>query len=136
MKDNGKIPTTKQIELLMGDEFYMPFANHAAFEQLSTRAKDLIDRYMTDYKADLMRVWEVERPFSLHLDSGVVTGRADVILDYENGVPLNLALVDYKTATGKEVDDVFAFQLAIYAAAGRGEGLNVEASLFASAQGR
>ena len=51
-----------------------------------------------------------------------------MILDYENGLPNNLAIVNYKTATGKDVDNVFAFQLAIYAAAGRGEGLNVQAA--------
>ncbi len=36
--------------------------------------------------------------------------------------------MDYKTATDPKSDDVFAFQLAIYAAAGRGEGINVEAA--------
>jgi len=33
---------------------------------------------------------EVERPFELHLDEVVVTGRADVILDQEGGVPTAL----------------------------------------------
>lgn len=127
-RKKGRLPTAKQVEALFENEFYLPFANHAAFEQLAARAKDLIDRYLADYSDDLRRVWEVERPFSLHLANGVVTGRADVILDYENGVPSNLALVDYKTATEKRVDDVFAFQLAIYAAAGRGEGLDVRAA--------
>jgi DNA helicase II / ATP-dependent DNA helicase PcrA len=128
VKDSGEIPTDKEFETLFNDEFYMPFANHFAFQELSVHGKALIDRYLKDYKSDLERVWEVERPFSLHLENGVVTGRADVILDYENGVPSNLALVDYKTAAGEEVDGVFAFQLAIYAAAGRGEGLKVDAA--------
>jgi hypothetical protein len=59
---------------------------------------------------------------------GIVNGRADVILDGEGGVSDALALVDYKTATDAGADDVFAFQLAIYAAAGRGEGINVRAA--------
>ena len=128
VKNGGSIPTDAQVESLFDNEFYMPFANRFAFEKLWASARDLVDRYRSDYKDDLLRVWEVERPFSLHLANGVVTGRADVILDYEDGVPKNLALVDYKTATGTEVDGVFAFQLAIYAAAGRGEGLNVQAA--------
>ena len=127
-RDTGKIPDWDAVESLFADEFYLPFANNFAFQELSGHGMALVRRYMQDYSNDLKRIWEVERPFSLHLDNGVVTGRADVILDYENGLPKNLALVDYKTATGKEVDAVFAFQLAIYAAAGRGEGLDVQAA--------
>ena len=44
---------------------------------------------------------EVEPPSAVHLVNGVVAGRAGVILDYENGLPSNLVLVDVKTATGK-----------------------------------
>ena len=125
VRAKGKLPTAKQVEQLFADEFYLPFANSAAFEQLTARAKALVGKYLADYSEDLLRVWETERPFSLHLEGGVVNGRADVILDYEGGVATNLALVDYKTSTDKSTDDVYAFQLAIYTAAGRGEGLNV-----------
>lgn len=64
----------------------------------------------------------------MFLEKGVVNGRADVILDREGGVVGNLGIVDYKTANDAKSDDVFAFQLAIYAAAGRGEGLDVKAA--------
>jgi DNA helicase-2/ATP-dependent DNA helicase PcrA len=127
-RENEKLPSRKQVQDLLDDEFYLPFANAVAFDRLTARAKALIDKYMADYQDDLLRVWETERPFSLHLENGIVNGRADVILDYEDGIASNLALVDYKTGTDKEADDVFAFQLAIYAAAGRGEGLNVQAA--------
>lgn len=127
-RQSGKLPTAKQIEKLFDDEFYLPFANQAAFDQLAGRAKALIDKYLGDYSGDLLRVWESERPFSLHLANGIVNGRADVILDREGHVVGNLALVDYKTSTDPHADDVYAFQLAIYAAAGRGEGLNVQAA--------
>jgi DNA helicase-2/ATP-dependent DNA helicase PcrA len=73
-------------------------------------------------------VWETERPFELHLEKGIVSGRADVILDMEGGKINSLALVDYKTANEVKSDNVFAFQLAVYAAAGRGEGLDVSAA--------
>ncbi len=51
-----------------------------------------------------------------------------MILDREEGVVGNLGIVDYKTANDGKNDDVFAFQLAVYAAAGRGEGLDVKAA--------
>ena len=91
-------------------------------------AKKLVGKYLKDYSSDLLRVWETERPFELHLENGIVSGRADVILDMEGGKINSLALVDYKTATTPKGDDVFAFQLAVYAAAGRGEGLDVSAA--------
>ncbi len=87
-------------------------------------ARRLVTTYTVNHEDDLHRVWEVERPFELHLDGITVTGRADVILDHEGGVPTALAIVDYKTATSGETAD-HALQLQIYADAGRREGMDV-----------
>jgi len=73
-------------------------------------------------------VWAVERPFALHLDDGVVSGRADVILDKENDRVGALAIVDYKVAADEARGARYEEQLRIYSLAGRGEGLNVEAA--------
>lgn len=127
-KANKRLPTAAEVESVFGDSFYLPFANNAAFHQLLNRAQELVGKYLDEYSDDLHRVWETERPFELHLDDGIVNGRADVILDREGGVIDNLAIVDYKTSNDPKGDDVFAFQLAIYASAGRGEGLTVEAA--------
>ena len=62
-------------------------------------------------------------PFELHLDGLTVTGRADVILDREGGVPTGLAILDYKTSTSADNDH--GLQLQVYADAGRREGLDV-----------
>lgn len=126
-REKKRLPTQKEIEALFREEFYLPFANRAAFEHLLASAKKLVYNYLSKYSDDLRRVWQTERFFELHLQNGVVNGRADVILDEEGGIPNKLAIVDYKTATDAKPDDVFAFQLAIYAAAGRGEGLDVQA---------
>ena len=80
--------------------------------------------YVNDHSDDLYRVWETERPFELHLDGVTVTGRADVILDEEGGVPTALAYLDYKTSTHADADD-HSLQLQVYADAGRREGLDV-----------
>jgi DNA helicase-2/ATP-dependent DNA helicase PcrA len=118
-------PDLDRVAELFAKEFYLPFANNAAFHNLLDRAKSLVGKYLTEYSGELLRVWETERPFELHLEKGIVKGRADVILDREAGVVGNLGIVDYKTANDPKTDDVFAFQLAIYATAGRGEGLDV-----------
>jgi DNA helicase-2/ATP-dependent DNA helicase PcrA len=128
-RQSKNLPTAKQVEQLFEQEFYLPFANRPAFEQLFKRAGELVGQYLSgQYGQDLLRVWETERAFELHLDQGVVQGRADVILDQERGEAGRLAIVDYKTTEDAHKDDVFAFQLAIYTAAGRSEGLKVEAA--------
>jgi len=127
-KVTGKPPPAAEVDALFQKFFYLPFANTGAFDSLQKRARELVNKYLTDFVADLSRVWQTERPFELHLPNGVVTGRADVILDRDKGKVGRLAIVDYKTATEAKTDDLFAFQLAIYAAAGQGEGVNVEAA--------
>jgi DNA helicase-2/ATP-dependent DNA helicase PcrA len=64
----------------------------------------------------------------MHLADGTLSGRADVILDRHAGKPDALAIVDYKTTKGHDQDAIFAFQLSVYAAAGRAEGLDVQAA--------
>jgi len=121
----GRIPTTKQIQKMLDSEFYLPFADRPAFDRMYASARRLVDRYIDRYQDDLRRVWETERPFQVHLEDGTISGRADIILDQEEGKPGRLAIVDYKTAKGTEQDDRYQFQLAVYAAAARGEGLEV-----------
>jgi DNA helicase II / ATP-dependent DNA helicase PcrA len=128
-RDRGKVPTSNQLEDLVVKEFFLPFASIPAFQRMQQSARRLVGRYVKDYSADLKRVWAVERPFELHLEDGIITGRADVILDEEGGKIGSLAIVDYKVAKedgDKARDERFHRQLAIYAAAGRGEGLNVK----------
>lgn len=67
-----------------------------------------------------------ERPFELHLGDAVVSGRADVILDPEDGVIIGLVIVDYKTSTSG--DGSHDLQLQVYANAGRRENLDVRAA--------
>lgn len=52
----------------------------------------------------------------------MITGRADVVYDDHDGVPANLAIVDYKTSTQGTIKPL---QLQVYADAGRREGLSV-----------
>jgi DNA helicase-2/ATP-dependent DNA helicase PcrA len=89
-------------------------------------ARKLVDQYVEQYGDDLRRVWAIERPFELHLPNAVLSGRADVILDEEDGKTSALAIVDYKTTADE--DRAYEHQLQIYADAGRREGLDVRAA--------
>jgi len=120
----GRVPTDREIAEILDVSFFLPAANKVAHRQLKDAARRLAIAYTEQYAEDLHRVWETERPFELHLDGVTVNGRADVILDEEEGVPTALAIVDYKTSTeGSPLDH--ALQLQIYADAGRREGLDV-----------
>lgn len=124
-KAKGKVPDQTTINKLLDSNFFLPNASKFMHQKLKQGAKRLIDNYVKNHANDLKRVFETERPFELHLDGVTIVGRADVILDYENGKPKALALVDYKSATAN--DDSFDLQLQIYTDAGRREGLDVQA---------
>jgi DNA helicase-2/ATP-dependent DNA helicase PcrA len=126
-RSTGKVPTASEIDAILDSSFFLPTANKVAHRQLKDAARRLIRTYATKHEADLHRIWETERPFELHLDGVTVSGRADVILDHEGGVPTALALVDYKTSVkGSALDH--ALQLQVYASAGMREGLDVRAA--------
>ena len=125
-QDSGAVPTGQELGAMFDDDFFLPFASKPAHLQLKASARRLVDRYIEEYSEDLDRLWEVERPFELHLGDAIITGRADVILDREDGNIHALALVDYKSSLRREQD--FDLQLQVYASAGRREGLNVAAA--------
>jgi DNA helicase-2/ATP-dependent DNA helicase PcrA len=125
---SGVIPDAEVLRALVDTEFYLPFADAPAFDRMYRAATRLVEGYVTHWASDLRRVWAIERPFEVYLDDGTITGRADIILDEEEGRIGSLALVDYKVASDPERDERYRLQLAVYAAAGRGEGLQVDAA--------
>jgi len=126
-KRDGRVPSPDELAGILDGSFYLPTANKVAHRELKRVAGELVARYATDHEADLHRTWETERPFELHLDGVIVTGRADVILDREHGVATSLAILDYKTSTNGDtaLNDL---QLQVYTDAGRREGLDVRAA--------
>ncbi|HEX5593864.1 MAG TPA: ATP-dependent DNA helicase [Solirubrobacterales bacterium] len=123
----GRVPDEEEIGEILDESFFLPAANKPAHRQLKEAARRLVVSYTQEHAEDLRRVWETERPFELHLDGLTISGRADVILDMEGGVPASLAIVDYKTSTESDGGE-HALQLQVYADAGRREGLDVRAA--------
>jgi DNA helicase II / ATP-dependent DNA helicase PcrA len=123
----GRTPSAVEIDQIVETELFVPFANRASYEQMERRVKTLVATYVRSYGSDLERIWATERPFELRFNKGILAGRADVILDHEDGRPDSLAIVDYKVNSDAERDERYARQLQIYAAAARGELLTVEA---------
>ena len=124
-KAKGALPSPREINALIESDFYLPFANKPAHKEMRERARKLVFDYVRNHPDELLRTWATERPFELYLDGVVISGRADVIYDDHDGVPENLAIVDYKTAVAEGGEPL---QLQIYADAGRREGLSVGAA--------
>lgn len=125
-KLDGAVPSADEVASIVESEFFLPFANRPAHEQMLAAAQGLVSHFVDQHRSDLERVWETERPFELHLDTAIISGRADVILDREDGVPSAMAIVDYKTGVdGDEPAAVHEHQLRIYTSAGRKEGIDV-----------
>lgn len=122
-KEHGTVPDAEQVATMLEQHFFLPIANKPAHREMRDAAHRLMTMYARDHADDLFRVWESERPFELRLDGITVTGRADVILDNEGGVPTSFAILDYKTSTSKMTDH--SLQLQVYASAGLREGLDV-----------
>ncbi|MFN7917874.1 MAG: ATP-dependent DNA helicase [Vicinamibacterales bacterium] len=128
VRDTGEIPERADLQRLADEEFFVPFASFPGWQSMRKAARRLVTTYVAEYADDLHRVWAVERPFALHLDDGVVSGRADVILDGEDGRAGSLAIVDYKVSSDAERAARYEEQLQVYAVAGRGEGLTVHSA--------
>jgi DNA helicase-2/ATP-dependent DNA helicase PcrA len=111
-----------EVDKLIATDFFLPFATSAIAARYKESARKLAFSYLKEYSEEMNRVWETERPFELAIEGALITGRADVILERHEGVPDDLAIIDYKTGTeGQEFD----LQLQIYAEAGFREGLSV-----------
>ena len=120
---DGTVPTRDELTTLIDAEMYVPFASGAAFQTMRAAATRAVAAYVAEYGEDLRHVWAVERPFTLHLPEGVVAGRADVVL-VDSGASA-LDIVDYKIASDPRREELYRLQLAVYAAAGRAEGLHI-----------
>lgn len=126
VRDTHSLPTKADLDRIFDREFYLPVANKAAHRELKANGRKLVDRYVARYAAELGKLWEVERPFELRVSNALVAGRADVILDESGDGPPRLTILDYKTRS--DGGEAFDFQLRVYAAAGREEGLDVDAA--------
>lgn len=124
---SGSVPSESELDNILRTSFFLPTANKAAHRQLKEAARRLVTEYSRDHTQDLHRVWETERPFELHLDGVIISGRADVILDQEGGKPASYAILDYKTSAHGDGANT-TLQLQVYSDAGRREGLEVAAA--------
>lgn len=128
VKATGKVPGRQEIAGLFDSEFHVPYATKAGHLRMRQYAETLVERYMGRHGGELRHVWAVERPFELHLDSLMIAGRPDIILNHGPASAPVLTVVDYKTygfTEPKLEAKAAGDQLRIYTAAARAEGFEV-----------
>jgi DNA helicase-2/ATP-dependent DNA helicase PcrA len=125
VRESGNVPDAQRVEALLDSELHVPYATEVGHLEMRTAAGRLVNRYLKEWSDELKAVWEVERPFELHLDSLIIAGRADVILDQGSALGPRLRVVDYKTHDDSEPDQAAQDLLRTFAAAARAEGLDV-----------
>jgi DNA helicase II / ATP-dependent DNA helicase PcrA len=127
-RTTGRIPKGSVLNRLLEREFYVPYATPAAWRAMRSAAKRAVTTYVRDHADELSHIWGVERPFELHLSDGVVRGRADVVVESGPGPSPALSVLDYKVSTAPEREASYAWQLQVYASAGRREGLDIQSA--------
>jgi DNA helicase-2/ATP-dependent DNA helicase PcrA len=119
-QEKGRKLTPVDVDKILATEFFLPFAGKTLASRLRDSARKLVFQYVTEYEGELDKTWATERPFELALPGVVVSGRADVVINNQDGT--SLSIMDYKTGISAEDPSL---QLQIYTEAGRREGLEV-----------
>lgn len=123
-----RMPNAADIQALVREELYLPFAGLGAFDRLASDASNLLTRYVEDYADEVLHTWRTERPVSLRVGELVISGRADLMGRRSDARSGPVTLVDFKTTVAPWQQEIYSFQLVIYAAAARGEGLSIDAA--------
>lgn len=118
----GRSMKPADVDRILAQEFFLPFAGRAVSDNLRAAARKLVFGYLDKHGSEMHQVWQTERPFELAVDGALISGRADVILDVSPDRTESLAILDYKTSVS---DQDFGLQLQVYAEAGTREGLEV-----------
>jgi len=126
-QSKGRTPDANEVKEMVQKEMFVPYAPKPSFDAFLQKAEKVALSYVKDHSDDLLRVWATERPFEIRFPNLILSGRADVILDKEGNSNGALAIVDYKVSTDAQRDERYTRQLQVYAAAGRAEGLKIEA---------
>ncbi|GAB3651960.1 hypothetical protein GCM10027589_09070 [Actinocorallia lasiicapitis] len=109
----GDIVTAEDSEVLVKRHLHLPFANHAAVEQMQPAAVAAVRRYLRENGATLHQTEFSEQPVEIHPAPGVtVTGRVDLIKRLDTR---EVSIVDFKSSSRAQAEDVTWDQLHVYA---------------------
>ena len=108
---DGEAPTERQIDRIVGQHFYLPFASAKTQNRLHDKAKQCMRRWMRERGHTLMDVRMVEKEVEVTVGNMTVRGRIDVIKVITTGETL---IGETKTAEDALSEDTLRFQQYTY----------------------
>ncbi|MGH9106767.1 MAG: RecB family exonuclease [Acidimicrobiales bacterium] len=120
---DGGCPEAGDVERILDDSFYLPFAGPVPAAKLRRAAQERSLNYLHRYGAELSRVVEPEARFEVPLANARVRGRIDLVLRTGDGGGRQVELVDFKTSSNRPPAEVHQNQMRLYAAAAERLGL-------------
>jgi DNA helicase-2/ATP-dependent DNA helicase PcrA len=110
----GRIPTDEDVPMLVETHLYLPYASEQIRENFKREATLALERYIREHKDTLSNLEHVEKIIELKLADGiVVNGRIDLIRKTDTG---EIVIVDFKSTSRAQDEDITAKQLHVYAA--------------------
>ncbi len=109
----GNVPDMRDVDRLVDDHLYLPFANQQVQDNLVRAAQSALARYLREHGQNLHRLEHVEKTVELKLADGiVVNGRIDLIRRTDTN---EICVVDFKSQERAQAEDITARQLQVYA---------------------
>lgn len=113
--DGGKL-TANEVNKIVDDTFYLPYASDMLNEQMLKAAKRSVNQYFEKNKKDMDRIEMAEEAIELDLGDGIkVNGRIDLVKKIDEYGKEKTTIIDFKTANNNVTECVNTEQLRIYA---------------------
>ena len=112
----GETLTVEEVERIVTDSFYLPYANPKLEENMLEGAKKSIAEYVAKNQNDFVNITMAEADIELNMGDGIkVNGRIDLVKRREISGEEKTYIVDFKTASREVTECINAEQLKIYA---------------------
>jgi DNA helicase-2/ATP-dependent DNA helicase PcrA len=120
----SKAPTLEDVDRILAESFYLPFAGPIAFEQLHSAARRRLSRYVESYGEELIFTRHPEHRIEVPMETARIRGRIDLVLQAKEGHPEDVVLIDFKTSANRPPSMHHQNQIRMYAEAVKALGMN------------
>lgn len=113
---NGEELTQSDVENIINDSFYLPYANPKLQEKMLAGARTSIEKYVEKNKDEFGQITMAEADIELDMGNGIkVNGRIDLVKRRELSGEEKTYIIDFKTASRDVTECINTEQLKIYA---------------------
>ena len=114
-------PSIDDVEALIESDFFLRFTRGKPFENMKSKAKEILKNYIKRHGAEFPLKLETEKPFELILGGALISGAIDLIqkINPISNKVTDVCILDFKTEKERlETKKFIRLQLRLYALAG------------------